>query len=565
MNKDVIYIDVDDDVTAIIGKIKNTKEKIVALVPPKRAGVLQSAVNLRLLDRMARNEKKQLVLITANQALVGLAASAQIPVAKNLQTKPEVAPIAALKVDDGDDIIDGAALPVGEHAKTVRTNTESSAPRQPIPVRTGGDIDVSGIDIEGEDVRTATAVKPAKSAGAAGRKSPKIPNFDTFRKKLIWIIGGGAALVALLVWMFVFAPAATIVITASTSPLPVNTEVKLGGTELTNANSKVISSIVQREEVEDAVEFEATGEKDVGEKASGTIIITNCDGPGFTLSAGTAFTAPDGKVYYSTTSASVSSTTGSSFVCRGTGAGAGTGSVTVEAADIGSEFNAGSSSYRIGGISGDIYAQGGAMSGGSSKTVKVVTEDDVVKAQERLTEKSADEYRKLLEEKFTADQVVIGESFFAERGETAVTPAIGQEAPDGEAKLSVKTSFSIQAVAKTDLEEYLRSHLESALDNPEAQKIYGVGVEAASFANYRQGEDGSYITLTSTGRVGPKIEESEVKESARGKRYGDIQQSIQSIDGVQDVDVQFSYFWVTKVPNNTDKINIEFKVNENDD
>ena len=41
MNKDVIYIDVDDDVTAIIGKIKKAKEKIVAIVPPKRAGTLR--------------------------------------------------------------------------------------------------------------------------------------------------------------------------------------------------------------------------------------------------------------------------------------------------------------------------------------------------------------------------------------------------------------------------------------------------------------------------------------------------------------------------------------------
>jgi len=49
MNKDVIYIDVEDDVTAIIGKIKSSNEKIIALVPPKSAGILQSAVNLRLL------------------------------------------------------------------------------------------------------------------------------------------------------------------------------------------------------------------------------------------------------------------------------------------------------------------------------------------------------------------------------------------------------------------------------------------------------------------------------------------------------------------------------------
>src|SRR6218665_2123282 len=110
MQKDVIYIDVDDDITAIIGKIKASKEKIVALVPPKRVGVLQSAVNLRLLDRMARNEKKTLVIITSNPALLGLTAAAKIPTAKNLQSRPEIADIPALKVDDDDDIINGEDL-----------------------------------------------------------------------------------------------------------------------------------------------------------------------------------------------------------------------------------------------------------------------------------------------------------------------------------------------------------------------------------------------------------------------------------------------------------------------
>ena len=118
MNKDVIYIDVEDDITAIIGKIKASSEKIVALVPPKRVGVLQSAVNLRLLDRMATNSHKKLVIISSNPALLGLTAAAGIPVAKNLQSKPEIAEIAALSIDDADDIIDGAKLPVGELEKT---------------------------------------------------------------------------------------------------------------------------------------------------------------------------------------------------------------------------------------------------------------------------------------------------------------------------------------------------------------------------------------------------------------------------------------------------------------
>ncbi|NCU39258.1 hypothetical protein EOL96_09650, partial [Candidatus Saccharibacteria bacterium] len=62
--KDVVYIDVEDDITAIIGKLKSSKHSIVALVPPKRTSVLQSAVNLRLLARSAEQHNKRLVLIT---------------------------------------------------------------------------------------------------------------------------------------------------------------------------------------------------------------------------------------------------------------------------------------------------------------------------------------------------------------------------------------------------------------------------------------------------------------------------------------------------------------------
>lgn len=560
MNKDVIYVDVDDDVTAIIGKIKNAKEKIIALVPPKRAGVLQSAVNLRLLDRMAKNDKKKLVLISNNTALVALAASAKIPVAKNLQSKPELPEIAALKVDDGDDIIDGSSLPVGELAKTTKSIPVSEAKS----VRADDSIDVSALDIDGEDVATrAVSRKKAKPAAVAGRKSPKIPNFDTFRKKLVWIISGGVALTALLIWMFVFAPAATIVITASTSPNPVNIATRLAGTQPSDPSKGVLSSMMQRQDAEDVVEFEATGSKDVGEKASGTVTIRNCDGPGFTLSAGTQFTAK-GKAFYSTSSVSVAGTTGSASSCRNTGAGAGTGTVNVQAAESGESYNIEASSYSIGGVSGDVYANGSAMTGGTTKVVKVVTEADVEKAREKLTEASADSQKSALLKKFTKDQVVINESFKATKTDATANPAVGKEAPDGKAKLIALTQYTMQSVLKSDLEDYLKGYMESNLENKETQKVYSTGIDSVSFANFLQDNDTSTVTIVAKGGVGPRIDEDRIKESAKGERYGEIQQRLQAIDGVKDVDVKFSYFWVTKVPNNTDKIKIEFKVNEND-
>jgi hypothetical protein len=222
MNKDVIYIDVEDDITAIISKVKASKEKIVALVPPKRIGVLQSAVNLRLLGRAAEQGSKRLVIITSNHALMSLAASANLPVAKNLQSKPELAPIAALEVDDEDDIIDGNELPVGDHA------------------RQSGDDAVEAVAAGSSNL--AQPPKPGEGTKSARSKSGvKVPNFNTFRKRMVLAIAGGVLLISFLVWAIVFAPRATIVVAAKTSDSSVNAKVSVGDkltTDLTKIPSK---------------------------------------------------------------------------------------------------------------------------------------------------------------------------------------------------------------------------------------------------------------------------------------------------------------------------------------
>src|SRR3982751_6088473 len=89
-SKDVIYIDVDDEITGIIDKVENSPQKVVALVLPKRAASLQSIVNMKLLARSAETAGKNPVLITSEHALLPLAGAAGLHVAKNLQTKPEV-------------------------------------------------------------------------------------------------------------------------------------------------------------------------------------------------------------------------------------------------------------------------------------------------------------------------------------------------------------------------------------------------------------------------------------------------------------------------------------------
>ena len=90
MNKDVVYIEPEDDITDIIARIKNAKQKLVALVPPKKIGVLRSAVNTKLIAKAARQSEKVAVIVTTDQSLIKLAATAGLPVAKTLQSRPKL-------------------------------------------------------------------------------------------------------------------------------------------------------------------------------------------------------------------------------------------------------------------------------------------------------------------------------------------------------------------------------------------------------------------------------------------------------------------------------------------
>jgi len=552
MNKDVIYIDVEDDVTAIIGKIKDAKEKIVALVPPKRAGALQSAVNLRLLQRMAKNGKKQLVLITNNQALVALAASAQIPVAKNLQSKPEVAEIPAIIVDDGDDIIDGSELPVGDHARSVKGREATGAASVAKDTRSDA-IDTTDLSIDDEPaLASLVAASAAKTAPRKAKGRSKIPNFDTFRKKLVFIILGGAGLVALLIWMFVFAPAATVVITANTTPQSVSSSVKLGGVAATDYKTGVISSITQEEKKDETVEFDATGQKDLGTSATGTVRFATSDADtalnGLTIPAGTRLTSSSGLVFTTDEAAVISASNYKNV------------RVGITAAEGGTKYN-GASGALSGAPSKVSATLVDTTSGGTTNIVKVVSQDDIERAKGEILGRSTDDLKKELIKKFAKGEIVVDGSFVVDRGDVTSSPAVDQEASNGKAKLTVPTTFSIQAVQKSELDAYLKSSIASKIDT-NTQKIYSTGVDKATLSGFRKDGDTMYATVNANGSVGPKIDEDAIKEKVKGKRYGEVQQSLQAIDGIHDVDVEFSYFWVRTVPNNDNKIKIEFKVQD---
>lgn len=549
MQKDVIYIDVEDDITAIIGKVKNSKEKVVALVPPKRIGVLQSAVNLRLLARTADTSHKHLVLITNNQALVGLSAAAKIPVAKNLQSKPEIPEIPALDIDNGEDIIDGAQLPVGELARTAGTAGASGV---------GGQVsDKVLASIENDDTtaaRRAAPPKPGESpAKGRVRSGIKVPSFDLFRKKLFIISGLGVLFVIFLIWAIFFAPSATVIISARTTSLDVKTPVAIGPALTTSSDSSTLKSILQQDKQSSTIEFDATGTKDVGEKASGQVKLSVLSASPTNVPAGTALTASGGQVFMTASAATIPASVPCfpSFCAQSV-------TVNVTASASGTKYNdvSGSLSGAPSGASAELAAP---TAGGTEKIVKIVLQADVEKAKAQLVSKSTEDVKKKLASKFDSNTVLIDDSFQATPTSPASTPGVGQESTDGKAKLVSEVSYTMSGIAKGDLSAFLKSALEKQIDEDQ-QRIYSDGASSAKLTGFTQNNGNTSVTIATTGQVGPKIDDNKIKEQVKGKGYGEIQTELKGIEGISDADTKFWPFWVSSVPNDTKKIKIEFKL-----
>lgn len=534
MNKDVVYIDVEDDITNIVGKVRASNEKVVAVVPPKSVGALQSIVNLKLLAKMAKQAGKHVVVISSNPSFGNLALAAGLPVATNLQSKPklpeEVESDEAVDID----VIDGDQISVGEHAG----------------------ISKSVADEVNESLIDAIALEDDGSSSKDRQKKPKkVPNFDKFRTKLIIGIAAALLLIGGIVWAVVFAPAANIIVTARTSKVEFSEEVKLT-TDAQKVDSKKGLFLMEKKELvkTSQVEFTPTGTKDVGDKATGTMTLTRTrvSSAPISIPAGTTFSA--GTIVFVSIEAAI---------LEGPTVGSGglefpSVTVKVEAAEIGEEYNVPAGAY--GSSVGGYNSEGSAMAGGTKKSVKVVSEEDINKAKENLVASDNNAGKKELAASFGGDYVTIEASVEVKLGDLESEPKKDEETTVEKAKLTSKTTYSMYGVKKSELKKYIDDKLKERLASQADQKVYSDGLDSAFIGSYISKDDGATGKLVTTVETGPELGEEDIISMCLGKKYGEVQSRLESINGVADVDVEFSFFWVSTVPKDKSKVTVKFEV-----
>ena len=579
MNKEVIYLEPEDDITDVLTKLQRAEQKLVALVPPKKATILRSAVNMKLIARTAKDCEKVAVIVTGDPAVIKLAMAARIPVAKTLQSRPMVpTPEMLQESKSSEQVIDedlaensektaksaeNAQNPAksASNAPSKTTKTASEAPEGTLDASDADGAVTLDLTDEGLAAAAEKGQKSAKSGKNSEKSAKKVPSLEKYRK---WIIIGsvtGVLLIIFLVWAFVFAPAATITVAMRTTSENFSETVNFT-TDINSENTAEGLLFAHQQSYEQKYETKvtATGEEDRGERATGELVLTKSAGASSVLVSGlsidvpkdTTFTASNGLTY---TAIMDKSTAVNDFETDCAGSGLSytcslTLTVPVQATAPGDSYNL-SAESTWNSFSGASVSNPKALSGGTSSKVKIVAQSDVDQARDQLVSSHADEGKKsLFSDLEEQSAVVIEPSYASETVNTTATPAVGEEG--NEATVSVTVKYSVYTVDEAKVESFIAERMSLSDD----QKLYSIG--NPYFERFTNLEESA--RLKTTVAVGPVLTEDTILDRVKGVKIGEAQSILKSINGVSDVEISPSYFWVRSVPNDPNKITINLQM-----
>ncbi len=572
MNKEVIYLEPEDDITDILTKLQQAEQKLVILVPPKKAAILRSAVNIKLVAKASKEAKKATVIVTQDPGIMKLAMGSKIMIAKTLQSRPAVpteADFAEYTKMSSEQVINDDGLgtaTVGDALKDLDKKEKGPTDHDLKDAKTLTDDELD--DKKQNDAKDLPAKKPRK----ADKGSSK---FARYRKQIIAGSIASVLLIALLVWALVFAPAVTIAV--SIRATATNFAENVSFTEnVADENIEEGKFFAEKHLYEQKIskDFKATGTENRGNKASGKVDVSFTFVPftyfgegGYTASvpAGTVF-SNGSKEYVATTSASNSWDGETTSVTCDNAKLSGASSlkkdctfvltVNVEATAPGEDYNL-ESSNTWSDFNGASVANSAPISGGTTDQVTVVSQNDVNLARISIEESAADESdgKERLYGELDKDVIIIESSYKREQGEPVSTPAVGSEVGEGaEPKVEIVVAYSVYTVDKAKVEEYIKLKTQLADD----QKIYTYG--EPYFERFT--DINSVARLKTTIKTGPTVTEEGILEKARGRKIGEIQSALRSITGVSNVEITPSFFWVSSVPDDPNKITIELKTEE---
>lgn len=504
-----IYLEIDEEVTSVIDKIRKTEFTDVVLVVPKDASITQSVVNLKLIKRKAEELNKNVSLVTQDKVARNLAGKVGIATAAKADEVPRM--VATERSE--------AVGPLEETNEVIFDEKPIVAENEELTVVEGEDIEKE-VELH-EDVDRKVADEVEKSGG----DDNLMPRFPWKWVGLVSVVVVGGLLLA----GYIYLPRAkaTIYVAAEKKPLTLNFS---GDKDAKLNNEKVIipTQIVEVTK-EQNKKYPATGKKDAGTKATGELSISNLTGSDITLATFSPKDRPD-LVFV----ADVPVNAKAGVLTK----------ATVSATAPGDQYNgfAGKQFFAVKYNDPLLTAASTAgMSGGTTKQVTVVSQGDVNSAKDALAKEVGDAVTAEFNTK-SSELKIVDDTKKSEIVSSSASPDVNGEATEFTMTVKVTTKaigFNVNDVSSIISAEVTRQlgFTKSIIDD--GSKSAEITVDSSDIATGK-----ITGTIKTNAYVSAKLDDQNIKVELAGLNDSKAKNYLQGLDGVDSVK---SEYWPTFV------------------
>lgn len=505
----IIELDIHDDVVCTINKFKEINDSGIELIIPEGSVLFENIINIKLIKEIAQKENVVIQFTTNDEA------------GKTLISM----------VEDGY----VQTSPIAYEEKIEKESPKISLPKIGIP----------------------------------SFKLFKLPKIGMGRIPLFLLltllIGGSIFYILILK---THKASAQIIVNAQPLTRSITVKVKAGTT--TNINQKILTGTKLQATVNDSLEENTTGEKQIGETAGGEITIYNRTDEEKEFKKGSIVLLSDNEDYQYKLKDDVivDAKTYEDAGDPNDNGIPGEANVEVEATDVGEKYNVDKGeSLKLEGFKTTKFIAKAKtdIDGGKSETVRVVSKEDQdnlnLKLAENLKQKAEDALGKKTEGK---QKFIKGSEYLA-----ITTSTYNHNVGDEAEKISLN-----QEVMTTGL-AYNTDELNSLLDELTADLVpegfmlsddeRNVNVEVlGNSTNSVLNSSEADIQVTLKTYIVPDINEKDIKKELVGKSLGEAQKTLGSIKNIKSYELKISpkIPFLLKVPNNINKIEISIERSE---
>ncbi len=568
---EILYLESDIEITQVISKIKSLPGYSVLLVLPQNAQLSQSVVNLRLIKKEADKVDKTIALVTSDKNAINIAAQIEIPVYKSIDADK---PINADKYD-APQVDDKLALSgyksIAEELQVAGVNVRRydddglSSENQIVAKQNikSDDNKIEKVELSDVDEVTIGETKSSKKTSSLNQQNNNNNNNTANKKpkrKLPWlpISAGMLVFAGIIGWLIYILPTASAFIHLESDPITkvasITIDNNLAKTDL--GAGKVAGQKIEAELTHE-VTFEATGKKEVGDKATGKIEVRNKLGADINLPAGTRFSS-GGLIFVSTTAINVPKGSATLNPDGSFSAIPGTAIVSVEALNPGEDFNIAQSQFIITSLSANQQnsvtgISEDAMTGGTSKTITIVSEEDIQNATNKLKNEVEPQLKEKLEEQSKNLTVLAG----------TIEITVDNPTTDVEVGAEVE-NFKVSANAKGKTIGFLAGEYQEAIfalarqDLPENKELVIANSDSieTSVSEVKIAEGLLVLKASLKSEIVNKVNQEELKNNLAGLSFGDAETLLKSHDGFTDARVELSPSYKKYLPKNPNKIDV---------